>query len=224
MSIYKNEKQIIDIRKIILPEEFQQVEHIDNDGDAYINTLFKPNGNTAAEVKFQRLGTDTDGSGIFGARYAPGERSFVFILGSDTYYSFPYGATTNTKGKWTTDRNQPHIISRNKGLSYLDGVQQTNNGLQSFQCPYNALLFTYNNGGSHATTKKYRVWYCIIWDNTTLIRYLVPCYYKSNNEAGFYDIIGENFYSKQGSGNFIVGPDYTPHITKIYKDNHTILI
>lgn len=36
---------------------------------------------------------------------------------------------------------------------------------------------------------------------------LVPCYRKSDNVAGMYDIINNVFYTNAGSGSFEVGPD-----------------
>lgn len=41
----------------------------------------------------------------------------------------------------------------------------------------------------------------------SLIHDLVPCYRKSDNKPGLYDIISETFYTNQGNGDFTVGPD-----------------
>ncbi len=36
---------------------------------------------------------------------------------------------------------------------------------------------------------------------------LIPCYRKSDNEPGMYDLLGNAFYTNTGSGAFEVGPD-----------------
>ena len=39
--------------------------------------------------------------------------------------------------------------------------------------------------------------------------YMKPCYRKSDNVIGMYDVIGEAFYTNAGSGSFGKGPDVT---------------
>ena len=44
---------------------------------------------------------------------------------------------------------------------------------------------------------------CLI--NGVLTNELVPCYRKSDNEVGLYDIVENKFYTNQGSGSFLKG-------------------
>jgi hypothetical protein len=44
-------------------------------------------------------------------------------------------------------------------------------------------------------------------DGNNLLVDLVPCYRKSDNKPGMYDIVRNQLYTNQGSGEFIVGPD-----------------
>ena len=44
-----------------------------------------------------------------------------------------------------------------------------------------------------------------ITDGTNVIKNFVPCYRKSDNVAGLYDLVNNVFYTNQGTGNFIVG-------------------
>lgn len=39
------------------------------------------------------------------------------------------------------------------------------------------------------------------------IAHFIPCYRKSDNVAGMYDIVRKQFFVNQGSGSFTVGPD-----------------
>ena len=36
---------------------------------------------------------------------------------------------------------------------------------------------------------------------------LIPCYRKSDNEPGLYDLVNDKFYTNNGTGTFIKGPD-----------------
>lgn len=52
-----------------------------------------------------------------------------------------------------------------------------------------------------------------MWDNNILVRDMVPVYKKSNNEAGMYDLVSNEFYGNaSGSGAFTHGNDV---LTKI---------
>ena len=46
----------------------------------------------------------------------------------------------------------------------------------------------------------------IISNNGIIKRDFIPCYRKSDNVAGLYDLVNNTFYTNQGTGNFIVGP------------------
>ena len=43
------------------------------------------------------------------------------------------------------------------------------------------------------------------YDGDTLIRNYIPCYRKSDNEIGLYDIVNNVFYTNQGTGVFLKG-------------------
>ena len=40
-----------------------------------------------------------------------------------------------------------------------------------------------------------------------LLRDMIPCYRKTDNVAGMYDIVNDVFYTNQGTGVFAVGAD-----------------
>ena len=52
-----------------------------------------------------------------------------------------------------------------------------------------------------------RICYTKFWGNGQLVGYFIPCYRKSDNVAGMYDIVGDAFYTNQGTGSFSVGGD-----------------
>lgn len=65
---------------------------------------------------------------------------------------------------------------------------------------------------------------CII-DNT-LVRDFIPCYRKSDNEIGLYDLVNNTFYTNSGTGTFLKGndivipsPDYPQPIKNVTGNN-----
>lgn len=44
-----------------------------------------------------------------------------------------------------------------------------------------------------------------LYDNDILVRNFIPCYRKSDNVAGMYDIVSGKFFTNDGTGSFAVG-------------------
>ena len=67
------------------------------------------------------------------------------------------------------------------------------------------LLFAYNINGNYSFKGKI---YYFRWNRgADVYKELVPCYRKSDNEIGMYDIINDIFYTNQGTGTFTKGDD-----------------
>ena len=51
------------------------------------------------------------------------------------------------------------------------------------------------------------------WDEVTgnYLGYFIPCYRKSDNEVGLYDIVTNTFFEHSGDKEFIAGPNVTEH-------------
>ena len=47
--------------------------------------------------------------------------------------------------------------------------------------------------------------YAQIFKNGTKVRDFIPCYRKSDNVCGMYDLVTSSFYSSVGSGQFTAG-------------------
>lgn len=56
-------------------------------------------------------------------------------------------------------------------------------------------------------TYKIRIYGCKIWENDALIRDFVPCFRKTDNVAGFWDMAGKAFYSSVSQYAFESGND-----------------
>ena len=69
-------------------------------------------------------------------------------------------------------------------------------------------LFAYRPGNM-LYSKYFRLHLVKITDklNNIIVRNFIPCYRKSDNEIGLYDTVEGKFYTNQGTGKFIPGPD-----------------
>ncbi len=70
---------------------------------------------------------------------------------------------------------------------------------------YSTLLFAYRTDRYHFNGKIY--YFKWLDSNNELVQDLVPCYRKSDNEIGMYDLVSNTFYINAGTGTFIKGPD-----------------
>ena len=66
----------------------------------------------------------------------------------------------------------------------------------------NFMLFNIPVAG---TNSKLRLGYFKVYSGSTLLADYIPCYRKSDNVAGFYDVVSESFKVNQGTGSFEVG-------------------
>ena len=82
---------------------------------------------------------------------------------------------------------------------------------------YNYYLFAENNYGTANCNSKFKMNYCKISNNDSLIRYFIPCYSTTNVDGkqcssgtkGLYDLVEGKFYTNQNSSgeDFKAGPD-----------------
>lgn len=190
-----------------LPDGYTQVEYLESTGTQYIDTGFKPTGNTKVKIKVQ-LPTQTNvQQGIFGARPGNTERFTAFIGTRGDALQVDYN-TASTLGGSTVPisnfnaTNVNEIEVSNKLI--VNDVLVREVDKISFQSSVNLYLFTNNNNGTPQLRMKGMIWYCKIWDNDVLVRNFIPCINQSN-VAGMYDTVNGVFYTNAGTGSFNVG-------------------
>ena len=92
-----------------------------------------------------------------------------------------------------------HTIKWANNKIYVDGDY-----VEDFAKTATAGAFTLYGAGKYYSD--IRIFSFKAWDaNGTLIREMYPCYRKSDNALGFYDIVTQTFYTGTGTGSFIAG-------------------
>lgn len=211
-----------------LPDEYQQVEYIATDGNQYIDTGVLasnyPDGiKYYAVFSVDALHASLTNNYLFGA-LGGGVRSGNVSITSDAVRLMVGVASQSVKTtealkldkKYTlnvfTSSNFDTIAQSTLIISdktTYDGTTQPTAGTMPAA---NIFLMACNlNGNPTSGTsamldgKLYR--FKMSDANDTVIRNFVPCYRKSDNVIGLYDIVGEQLYTNGGTGAFTKGAD-----------------
>lgn len=210
-----------------LPAEYQEVEYIQgrvNANPSYIDTLYIPTINTKLRVKF--MPNDINGIGYFGARKDP-YRFYCATFSTGTQLSC--GMTINS---WPSVKlpivygNIYDALIAN-GQSNINGTAISTTSIDASQWSDSVgtiRLWSLNSTDSTYENATAKYYLCQIWEDNVLVRDFVPCYRKSDSEPGMYDLVSKTFYTNQGTGEFLVGPDVVNHISPRLMDRRRALI
>lgn len=189
-----------------IDEKYTPVEYLESTGTQYIDTGIKLNQNSRVKIKYQySAGTST--ARVFGDAH---NNSKGWILTTQN-------GTPNTKiqtlygDAWKPQANEPQSIipstnivefERNGVNQYVNNNLYYTNPSSNFETTSTAIVFgAYYMSLSLSSIKLYELW---IWeDGTNISRHFQPCYRKSDNKPGLYDTVTKEFYTNQGTGEFL---------------------
>lgn len=207
---YVEEDQLEDITPSSpLPKEYQQVEWLKSSGTQYIDTGFSPNQKSRMFLDFEAL--TNDACVYAGARYASADRAFTINCGSTPKRIVAaFGSAANTTLSSKTPLGEGRCNAQiEKGGLYFNGEKKASALQSSWSTSNRVVLFAcmqYSKEVSLYSSAK--IYGCKIWDDETLERDLIPCIRKSDSVPGMYDIVGKQFYTNSGTGNFEVPYPY----------------
>ena len=190
------------VEPVDLPTGYTQVEYIQSSGTQYIDTGYKPCGDTRTVCQFMPLDA-SKAYGIFGGRTSYKVKAYdIFARGIDIYFQDDYNnaSTANIE----TIANMIYILDKNKNTSNLNGTTYSVE-YNNFDVDYTMYLFGVNTSGSaSAQLGALRIYYCTIYDNEVLVRHFVPCI-NASGIAGLYDTVNMQYYGNVGTGSFTTG-------------------
>ena len=188
-----------------LPHEYREVEYIESKGVAYINTGVYLTSNHSVEIDYQFMAATQSRKGLFGGLNSGMTCRFGSLISpTGNAYEHGYGLNNTYWQQGVVDLDR-HLLYQNKNLTYLDGRLIHTFNTATFTMTDVAYLCNFNYTNYNASLCKYygSRW----WNGDTLIREFVPCYRKSDNVTGMYDLVNNQFYSSVNSTNFVAGPD-----------------
>ena len=190
--------------------KYQEVEYIQSQSTwewsqsswQYINTWYKWWSTIKIEIKISWF-TQTWSYHIIWSDYEWEQRWFAIWANRFTYYNTVITLVNNKFNNWNT-----HILQLSKDWFYNDWTIDPNTlSTNTFQTPSNITIFALNRNWSVREYSTYKLHYLKIRDNGTLVRNFVPCYRKSDNVIGLYDLVNKQFYTNAGSWTFTKWPD-----------------
>ena len=198
----------------VLPKEYQQVEYIESTGTQCINTRYVPNIKTNVEykVKVKKF-----------IHYGP------HLLSTSEYY-YPFNRKLNNRvlikigGQETTlninlEENKIYEYKYWDRKVYINGEEKATINIGNNNTSRSLYIFTYGGDPNNSLyNSNVEFYYCKIYNEDTIVRNLIPCYSTTKvtdvngNECpigtkGMYDTVEGKFYTNQGTGEFIAGPD-----------------
>ena len=189
-----------------VPSGYTQLEWIEAPANrAYIDTGFKPNGNTKI-ICYAKTNREVGTNSLYGARNSSSSGMYQFIpwVANSTNATLYYGnqsasATKIDTGVW-------YLVEQDHGVLRLNGAQVISISNQSFTTNCNLLIWARNDNGTPGNYGHFCVAYFAIYDNGTLVRYYYPAIRKSDSVVGLYDVVNDVFYPSAGTGTFTAGP------------------
>lgn len=193
-----------------IPNEYQLVEYIEANGLSYILLNYFPREETSIQAKMHYFASYNQYC-YFGCQDGNNVRAFKGYFYDQTNYRFgnstvsaynPSGKDIEVYFNKTSVTTIVDCVSRSFNFSYSTApIGQ-----------YKLALFANNNGGNITQIcNNGFVYFFTIRENDEIKLNLYPVYRKADNKPGMYDVINHVFYTNQGSGEFLVGPDAEWH-------------
>lgn len=187
---------------------YKELEYIESTGTQYIDADYIPNNTTEIELGVSGITNNSfamsSGTWFLGARQAYLNRAYGFYYNpsqQNFYYAF---GNNMPSAKYTTLYNAYKTIKTNATGLYVDGTKVVSATVSTFTAPVSLSLFGLNNNGSTISFTNFKMHYCKIWDNGTLVRDFIPVL-DYNNVACLYDKVSGEFFYNKGDGEFIAG-------------------
>lgn len=178
-----------------LPSEYQQVEYIANSGTQYIKTGKAYLANDRIEIDF----TCPNDGYVFGVYVNDNTKTIL-----DMFYHkirFDMDAVGDTLAMGTRC-----YVVKDGGTWTYNGATYAGSNAGALDYPIVIFGRNYKNIVNQPAYAMQIYSYKHIRDGACILN-LVPCYRKSDNEAGMYDTVTGTFYTNVGTGVFTLGPD-----------------
>lgn len=189
----------------VLPDTYQEVEYLESTGTQYIDTNFTPNINTKAYAEFY---VSTIPCGLYSSDSGASlSTNFSSYISGGGKWRFGSGAATVpvSNNTFYTSIQDSSGITIN-GTNFYD----YDTTISDFTSTKTITLLRTNTVGFKGKIYKFK-----LYDENNIVRNFIPCYRKSDDEAGMYDTVNNVFYTNDGTGEFAVGEDVDILNTKI---------
>lgn len=199
----------------LLPAAYQQVEWIASDGTAFIKSGYTPSINISRVTwRYELTGTYTGDEMMFGyTRSAITDTRISVELydRSRWYNNIGQSAFSNVLKNCGTNLNTIYDGDMTLETLTIDGNSVNITGTRSnIGGDREVYIFAWNhtNGTAQYINQYVRLYRITIYESGAPAADFVPCYRKSDNEIGMYDIVSQTFHGNAAaSGTLSKGND-----------------
>ena len=192
-----------------LPTEYQEVEYIESTGTQYIDTGYCATANTKVLTDVKVLSVPARNAWLFGSRNSDVTSRYELIwLDSEKVYRFYYG-TNNYTFSGVPSTGELAITTASTGAT-INGVSVTP-AAATISSTNSIYIFSCHGGTASNETSYMRLFSFKIYEGKILMHDFVPCYRKSDNAVGLYDLVNGVFYTNAGTGDFAKGKNSNAH-------------
>lgn len=219
-EIIERRRALMAVKKSRLPAEYQEVEWIGCNGNQYIQTnhVIGIPSTILCKVGFMTKNAGTMDRPVVWLRNADSAtnpqstykfpnvcRGKIEIAGYGINNISAFTSQDNEKIEMVFDyKNRSQIIKRNgaNGLTYAN-ASPTEASIKPIRIMRSDKLN--DSSASNQSVFSGRLYYFYFNQNGTAVFDMVPCYRKSDEEIGMYDLVSKTFYTNAGSGSFTKG-------------------
>lgn len=198
-----------------LPVGYTQVEYLKSTGKQYIDTGINTNTTTSRYETKINPSLVSGTIGIFGTRNGSSANQSsmnVFIIDGTFRLDWLNGAMGSSV---RISSNTEYTISITRGLATINNVNYVIGENTSIDGSYTFYVGSFNNVGSvYSNGFSGKIYYSKLYNNNILVFDGVPCYRKSDNEIGMYDLVSNTFFTNAGTGTFTAGAEIVPTPSK----------
>ena len=193
-----------------VPETYQKLEYIENDGNAYIDTKIVTRAiGDKINYDFHGYADTATSNYMFGAQQYTGNWLYGPVNMASSNVNVEYNGAAIGFAQ-AQDVTMTQSVSDTTFTVTVNGVTQTASiGTNS---ELNTLL-VFAARATDGTLRPYgatmRFYYLIVRNGNSVVAAYRPVQRKSDGAVGVYDIVSGEFYTNSGSGSLVAGPDET---------------
>ncbi|MBR6572201.1 MAG: hypothetical protein IKK77_00580 [Clostridia bacterium] len=194
-----------------LPSDYQQVEYIEGTTGQFIATGVKIGTLSSPEVEVTMKSTGKyQGADVYALNGIYLGMPNIFQVGlaltSETTCRVTMNIGSGAIGVTDLDSSKFYTLYAKNGSQRVNGVE-IGKANYAYNESDNVFYLFGRRDGNIIQSYNMQISKCKILDNGNLIRDYIPCYRKSDNVIGLYDLVENRFYTNQGTGIFVVGGD-----------------
>ena len=191
-----------------LPAEYQKVDYISSNTTVgqYIDTGYIPSYTAGFDIEIKFKPSTASTRYCLLANYNQGNAQLSLEL--NTSNQFRFWANTGAVDQKVGSVSTSTIKASYHGNTYTincNGTVSSGTATVSAAPNYTAWLFLDRAKRTGTFTKQLSIYSCKITSGSQIVRNFIPCYRKSDNAIGMYDLVEDKFYTNAGTGTFVKG-------------------